>query len=125
MSNYLKLTAEENAVYNRMLEKVKPKEREVVMQYTNEWIEEGVKKGLQQGLQKGRQEGRQEARQEARDLVRRQLRRQVGALPPKLSSQIDCLNDDDMMSLGDALLDFNGSADLKRWLSQRAKETPT
>ncbi len=53
MANYLKLTAGETAVYNRMVESVAPKERKVVMQLTNEWIEQGVKKGLQQGRQEG------------------------------------------------------------------------
>ena len=113
MSNYLKLTAEENAVYNRMLEKVKPKEREVVMQYTNEWIEEGVKKGLQQGLQEGCQEGRQ--------MVLRLLRRRVGAIPTKLARQLDCLDDARIFALGETFFDFAVPADVTRWIAEHGE----
>jgi predicted transposase YdaD len=112
MANYLKLTARETAVYNRMLESVAPKERKVVMQLTNEWIEQGVKKGLQQGRQEGGQEG-------ARDLVLRQLRRRLGGLPAKLAREVNRLDDADVFALGDALLDFTGPADAQRWLARR------
>jgi hypothetical protein len=105
MTNYLKLTSAETEVYNQMLESVEPKEREVVMQLTNEWIEKG----------------REEGRQDARGLVLRQLRRRVGAVPTKLARQVDRLNDADMIALGDALLDFTSPADAKRWLAQRNK----
>jgi predicted transposase YdaD len=115
MTNYLKLTSGETAVYNKMLKTVEPKVREVVMQLTNEWIEEGVQKGLLRGLQEGRQEGR-------RDLILRQLRRRVDAIPAKLARQIDRLDDAAMISLGDALLDFTSPADAQRWLAQRNKE---
>jgi predicted transposase YdaD len=98
-----------------MLESVEPKEREVVMQLTNEWIEQGVQRGLQQG----RQEGRQEGRQAARDLVLRQLRRRLGAIPAKLAWSVERLDDADMFALGDALLDFTRPADAQRWLAQR------
>ena len=110
MTNYLKLTSAETVVYNEMLESVKPKEREVVMQLTNEWIEQGVKKG--------RQEGRQEGR---RDLVLRQLRLRIGTIPAKLTRQVDRLNDVGMTALGDALLDFTSPADAQRWLAQHGK----
>jgi len=32
-------------------------ERQVVMQYTNEWIEQGIERGLEQGIERGRREG--------------------------------------------------------------------
>ena len=75
------------------------------MELTNEWIEQGVQKGLQEG----------------RDLVLRQLRRRVGAIPAKLTRQIDRLNDAEIIALGDALLDFTSPADAQRWLAQRNK----
>src|SRR5262245_30516280 len=45
MDSYLKLTAAEMVVYNREIETFQPKEREVVMQLTNEWIERGKVEG--------------------------------------------------------------------------------
>lgn len=54
MTSYLKLTSAETAVYNEMLKAVEPREREDVMQLTNEWIEQGIRKGLQKGRQEGR-----------------------------------------------------------------------
>src|SRR5262249_61748041 len=39
MNSYLKLTAAENAVYNREVEAIEPREREAFMAWTNEWIE--------------------------------------------------------------------------------------
>jgi predicted transposase YdaD len=114
MSNYLELTSAETAVYNEMLESVGPKEREIVMQLTNEWIEKGREEGLQQGLQRGREQGQ-------RDLVLRLLRRQIGTIPAKMTRQVDRLNDADMMALSDALFDFTRPADAQRWLAQHAK----
>jgi predicted transposase YdaD len=114
MTNYLELTSTETAVYNEMLESVKPKEREIVMQFTYEWIEKGREEGLQQGRQEGRHEGR-------RNLVLRQLRRRVGDIPAKLARQINRLDDSAMTALGDALLDFTSPADAKQWLAPHGK----
>ena len=100
MANYLKLTSKETAVYNRMLGDVAPKERKVVMQLTNEWIEQGRQQGL-------------------RDVVLRQLRKRLGVLPAKLATQIKRLDDEAMLGLGDALLDFKSTADAQRWLATR------
>ena len=88
MTSYLRLTAVETLVYNDLLKAVAPKEREVVMQFTNEWIEEGIQKGLQRGREEGREEGLEEGRREAHDLVVRLLRRRVGRVPVKLAKQI-------------------------------------
>jgi hypothetical protein len=79
---------------------VEPKEREVVVEWTNEWIE--------QGLERGRREGR--------DLVLRLLRRRLGAIPADLVEQFDRLDDARIFALGEALLDFTGPADAQRWL---------
>jgi hypothetical protein len=91
--------------YNQMLKTVEPKEREVVMQLTNEWIEQG----------------RQEGRQEGRGLVLRLLRRRLGAVPVKLARQVDRLDDAEIIALGDAVLDFTSPADAQRWLARHAK----
>jgi hypothetical protein len=113
MEAYLNLTTEENAVYNRQLRTVAPRERKAMLKYTNPWIEEGKVKGLKQGLQKGRQEGRQEGRQ---DLILRQLRRRFKRVPVDLSNRVAALPDPRLAEFGEALLDFQTLADAETWI---------
>ena len=110
MESYLKLTTEENAVYNRELRAIAPQEQEAVMQYTNPWIEEGKVEGHQQGRQQGRQEGRQE-------LVLRQLRRRVGTVPEEIARRIYSLSESRIEEFGEALLDFQILPDAQAWLA--------
>jgi predicted transposase YdaD len=51
-------------------------------------------------------------------LLMRLLRRKVGTVPPALLVQIQSLPLNQMEDLGEALLDFNGLADLEAWLAQ-------
>jgi Domain of unknown function (DUF4351) len=61
----------------------------------------------------------QDIQQEAAiSLLTRQLRRKVGTVPPALLVQIQSLPLNQMEDLGEALLDFNGLADLEAWLAQ-------
>ena len=77
--------------------------------------------GLQEGQQKGRQEGRQKGRQaEAAALTLRQLQRRCGSLQPNHQALIQGLPLSDLENLADALLDFQGPADLKAWLNRHA-----
>ena len=103
MDAYLKLTAAETIVYNRELEAIEPKQREAVMQWTNEWIE--------QGKVEGRQEGR-------REMALRLLRRRVGPVPAELEAQVGELSDAQVGELGEALLDFRQLSDVQAWLAE-------
>jgi predicted transposase YdaD len=116
MTNYLTLTSRQTAVYNRMVETVAPEERKVVMQLTNEWIEQGIKQGITKGREEGRQEGLQEG---ARALILHLLRKRLGRLPAKLARQVEGLDDDAVLALRDAFLDFTTPADAQRWLAER------
>jgi predicted transposase/invertase (TIGR01784 family) len=69
--------------------------------------------GQQEGWQVGQQEGRQEGKA---DLVLRQLTRRCGVLSLAQENQIRGLEIEQLESLGDALLDFTGMADLDVWL---------
>lgn len=53
VSSYLRLNSQEMRVYEENLETIPVQERQVVMQYTNEWIEQGIEKGLEQGRREG------------------------------------------------------------------------
>jgi predicted transposase YdaD len=121
MDSYLKLTAAEMVVYNREVEAFQPKEREAVMQLTNEWIEIGKVEGRTEGRTEGRVEGRLEGRVEARrDLILRQLRRRIGQVSPEVENQIAHLPDGRLDDLAEALLDFQQPMDADRWLATQA-----
>jgi predicted transposase YdaD len=62
-----------------------------------------LQKGLEQGLQR------------EVDLVLRQLQRQCGVLSIDRQELVRSLTITQLESLGDALLDFNGMADLEVW----------
>lgn len=104
MDSYLKLTAAENVVYNRELEKVEPKEREVVMQLINEWEEQGKVEGDLAGR---------------RGMVLRQLRRRFNALSHEISDHVNRLSGPQIDELGEALFDFRDLTEVQSWLAGR------
>ena len=75
-----------------------------------DWLAEGRQEGLQEGLQEGRQEG------EAA-VTLRQLNHRCGPLSEVTTAQIQALPLEQLESLADALLDFQGPADLTAWLA--------
>ena len=72
-----------------------------------------VRKGLEEGLERGLEQGRQ---QEASTLLLRLLERRCGPLQPSQGNAIRALSLEQLEALGDALLDFQGPADLEHWL---------
>ena len=109
MENYLKLTAAETIVYNRELELIEPKEREVVMKWTNEWIEQGKAEGVLQGCQEA-----------GRSIALRLMRRRLGNVPPEVIDLVRGLSDSRLDELSEAVLDFATLADAETWLSQHS-----
>ena len=78
-------------------------------------------RAVQDWLAEGRQEGRQEGRLEGEAAVTlRQLNRRCGHLTGATTAQIQALPGDKLEALADALLDFQGPADLSRWLVANA-----
>ena len=69
------------------------------------------------GLQEGQQKGRQA---EAAALTLRLLQRRCGSLQPNQQALIQGLPLSDLENLADALLDFQGPADLNAWLHRPA-----
>jgi len=66
----------------------------------------------------GRLESRQEGRQDRQlDLTLRQLSRRCGALNPEREDRIRALPLGRLEALAEALLDFQGAADLEGWLA--------
>ena len=107
MDSYLRLTTEENVVYNRAIETLEPKEREVVMEWTNEWIEQGKTVGLAEGRREGHLE-----------YLKSLLSRRFGNLASELIDRIDRLSDQLVIELGAALFDFKNVSELQNWVEQ-------
>ena len=75
-------------------------------------------RAVQDWLAEGRQEGRQEGEaREAAKMTLRLLSRRCGPLTGATTAQIQALPLDQLESLADALLDFQGPADLTAWLA--------
>jgi len=78
----------------------------------------GQQDGLEEGRQEGRREGRREGRKaEAAALTVRLLNRRCGPLSPQQQQRIQALPLARLEALADALLDFQGPADLAAWLA--------
>ena len=73
-----------------------------------------VQDWLAEGLQEGLQEGKA---QEAAKMTLRKLNRRCGPISEPTTSQIQALPVETLESLADALLDFQGPADLSAWLA--------
>ena len=124
---YQPLSGEEALQLERELSKVQPDMvREKAMQIGNPFIRWGIQRGLEKGLQKGRREGRREGRKQGElelvELVLRQLKRRLGVLSANQAKGVRKLRLSDVEALGEALLEFNSSADLARWLRQTKKK---
>jgi predicted transposase YdaD len=75
-------------------------------------------RAAQEWLAEGRQEGLQEGRQEGEaTMTLRLLNRRCGPLSEVTTAQIQSLSMEQLESLADALLDFQGSTDLASWLA--------
>ena len=74
VSSYLGLNCQEMRVYEENLETIPVQERQVVMQYTNEWIEQGFERGIEQGVEQGRREGLQRLQERVEQASRRGLK---------------------------------------------------
>ena len=79
-----------------------------------DWLAEGRQEGRQEGLQEGEAKGRQEGEVA---VTLRQLNRRCGPLTGATTAQIQGLPVEKLEALADALLDFQGPADLASWLA--------
>ncbi len=113
IDTYLRLNAEEEAVFQQQLARIAPVEQEEVMEIVTSWMEEGIQRGRVEGRLEGRLEGRQ---QEAISMILRLLTRRLGAVDLLLQDRIQRLSLTQLEDLGEALLDFDRAADLAAWL---------
>ncbi len=102
VDTYLRLNESEEQLFTEEIGKLEAVEQARVMEITTSWLEQGIEQGIEQG---------------ERSLVLKLLTRRVGAVPESLRTQIEALPIAEIESLGEALLDFSGVADLERWLT--------
>ena len=81
------------------------------MQIVTSWMEQGIEQGKAQGIEQGKALATQ-------SLIVRLLQRQVGRMPGPLETQVKGLSLAELEKLGDALLGFEGVADLEQWLAR-------
>ena len=77
-------------------------------------LEEGREEGRQAALKEGEMQGQLK---EGRSFVLRLLKCRIGEIAPEAESKIETLSLIQLELLGEALLDFEKSSDLNRWLS--------
>ena len=97
VDTYLRLTMEEQKVFDGELSKIEPERQERVMEIVTSWMEQGVKQGKL-------------------DLVLRILRKRLGLVDAQIEARIAELSVGQIEALGEASLDFTRMADLTSWL---------
>lgn len=101
----------------RAMEVVMPRRlrsEDVYSEFGRKYFGEGLEQGLEQGHVNGR-------RDEALRLVLRQLGRRCGLPGEALQARLAALDLESLESLGEALLDFTGIAELEAWLDVRER----
>lgn len=101
---------EDSSAYQLIVNKGLEEGRQLGME---QGLQEGRPQGLQQGLEQGLEQGRQE---EAARLLLHLLERRCGPLSETQCASIRALDLQRLEQLADAVLDFQGPADLIAWL---------
>jgi hypothetical protein len=107
VDTYLRLSMQDEQVFQDEVDTLDVTEREGIMQIVTSWMEQGIAEGEQTG--------------EVR-LILRQLTRRLGTLPANVAAQVQALALPRLEALGEALLDFAGLDDLERWLQMNRSE---
>jgi predicted transposase YdaD len=117
---YLKLSGKEHREFMEQVQRLEPKAKEKVMQYTNTWFAEGIEKGIAKGKALGIDEGKAMGVREAQvSMILRILRHRFGEIPSRLAGDIGRLRDSQLGKFADAALDFSSIAQARVWLSKR------
>ena len=88
--------------------------QDVFTEGQQEGLEKGIQKGLEKGLEKGLQQGLHDG--EAKILIRH-FKRLFGDLPSNTISRIHLLNNEQLETLADHLLEVKTPNDLEAWLN--------
>ena len=116
VDTYLRLTIEEQKVFDDELKKSEPERQERVMEIVTSWMEQGIEQGIEQGVKQGQQ-------QEAQSLVLRMLGKRLGSLEREIEGRIAELSVEQLEELAEALLDFHAASDLTNWLDAQGNNS--
>ena len=96
-----------------------PEQGGVMPTIAETWVQEGIEKGLEKGRQEGLEKGKQEG---SAAVMLRMLQRRFGPLEADLQGRVRALSFARLERLGEALLDFQGPADLVAWLGKHSQD---
>jgi hypothetical protein len=109
--------AQQDKRLNRMPKLINPFIEIGKIKGRTEGREEGMQQGMRQGLQQGRQEGREEAELA---LVLRLLKKKYPTLAAKVTPKVKKMDEETLLSFGEALLFMQSTADCQAWLKDNA-----
>ncbi len=80
IESYLKLTSEENTLFEQELSQLSAAERDATMEMMTSWHKAGWREGLREGLSEGRSEGRTEGLREGQLMEGRRILLSIGRM---------------------------------------------
>ena len=105
VDSYLRLSSQEESMFQSELSKMKLKEKEQIMQITTSWKEEGRLEGRLEGQKEGQA-----------NTILRLLNRKLGNLSAETENRIKSLESSQLDILTEDLLDFTSFDALQNWL---------
>ncbi len=105
VDSYLRLSSQEESMFQSELSKMKLKEKEQIMQITTSWKEEGRLEGKLEGQKQGQA-----------NTILRLLNRKLGNLSKETENRIKSLESSQLDILTEDLLDFTSFDELQNWL---------
>jgi len=111
VESYLRLTAEENRIFEQELEHLEPEEKEMATKI----VSSARLEGRQEGRQEGRVEGLHQGKEELLALL---LQQRFSTLPAAITENLDRLTSEQMNELGVAMLSFTSLSELEEWLAR-------
>ena len=109
VDSYLRLSSQEESMFQSELSKMKLEEKEQIMQITTSWEEQGIVKGRLEGRLEGQKEGQA-------NTILRLLNRKLGNLSEETENRIKSLESSQLDILTEDLLDFTSFDELQNWL---------
>jgi hypothetical protein len=109
IEGYLRLDEQEQRMFVATYEASAPAVKEVVMEYSNQWVEIGQQWGLAAGRQ-----------QAALDLLQRLLTRRFGPLPEARREALAALPVETVEAIAESIFELTSLDDLERWLAPQA-----
>lgn len=124
VDSYLKLTAQEQEIFEQEVVKIEPRRRKRVMELTTSWKKEGMKEGVVIGEKRGMEKGEKLGKQrEAVKLVLIMLKQRFGNLSEDVRTRVAHLSLHQLENLTKAVFDLGDVEALISWLDKVAAKS--